>query len=414
MHPAHQAGATGQPAGQTYFFLSYAHLSPLQGLATDPDLEVRKFFDDLSEQLRPLVGAGPEDRVGFLDTELRPGTDWNEARTLALSAAHVFVPLYSATYFRNAWTQSELESFRARLKAVPVQGAHRHILPVLWDPLPPWEQRREIAAALAVAPDIEAYQKDGLRALSRFSMYRDEYSNVLARIAVEIADVATRRPLPLSPAPPPAPEPIPRDQAQFVVVVAALVREEVSSGADVEDYTDDATQWRPFHDADALPAAEYAASSAERLNLATYVTDVPAVGNLLDTRPAVLLIDPWYLDGAGQDRELAGVLRGLPPWAIPVIAFDAADRRTADQGARLAGRVEDLLQQMDRPPARQLRGLAEFVSDMPRLISEARRQYLKNAPMYPSHQIPSPRLRLLTGEQPSEPTFWERVDDHGS
>src|SRR5690242_19107514 len=111
--------------------------------------------------------------------------------------------------------------------------------------------------------------------MSRDELYLDEYRNVLARIAGEIADVATHHPLPPSPAPPPAPEPIPRDQAQFVVVVAAPVRDEVSSGADPEDYTDVATQWRPFHDADALPAAEYVASSAERLNLATYVTDVP-------------------------------------------------------------------------------------------------------------------------------------------
>lgn len=405
MHPAYQAGTTGQPAGQTYFFLSYAHLSPLEGPATEPDLEVQKFFGDLSRQLRPLVGITDERPVGFLDTELPPGTDWNEARTLALSAAHVFVPLYSATYFRNAWTQSELESFRARLKASPSTGKQRHIQPVLWDPLPPWEERREIAMAIAVAPDVEAYQKDGLRALSRFSMYRDVYHKVLQRIAVEIADVATHHPLNPSPAPSPTPEPIPREQAQFVVVVAAPVRDMVTADGDPEDYSNDATQWRPFHDVDALTAAEYVASSAERLNLATYVTDIPRVGKLLETRPAVLLIDPWFLDGAGQDRELASVLRGLPAWAIPVIAFDASDGRTADRGQQLADQVEDMLKELDRPPAKQLQGLAEFVSNLPRLISEARRQYLKNATMSPSHQIPSPRLRLITGDQSSGPTF---------
>lgn len=400
MHPVPQAGTTGQ----TYFFLSYAHLSPLQGLAADADIEVQKFFGDLSRQLRPLVGVAPDHPVGFLDTELPPGTDWDVARTEALSAAHVFVPLYSATYFKNAWTQSELESFQARLKAAPSAARHRHIQPVLWDPLPPWEQRPEIAEAVAVAPGVEAYQKDGLRALSRFSMYRDEYRGVLQRVATEIADVARHHPLTPSRAPSPTPAPILRDDAQFVVVVAAPVRAMLAAGRDRDGYTDDATQWRPFRDADALPAATYVASSAERLNLATYVTDISTVGDLFEKCPAVLLIDPWFLDGPGRDDDLDDVLRGLPPWAIPVIAYDAADRRTAERASRLAARVEDMLSTMDRPSAKQLHDLADFVSNMPWLISEARRQYLKKAPMDPSRKKSSPRQRLSTGDQPSDPT----------
>jgi FxsC-like protein len=396
-----QTVKTTRKHDEALFFLSYAHPSPLQGLEVDPDTEVQTFFADLSRELRSLVGLGEEHTVGFLDTQLPPGTDWNEARSQALSVAQVFIPLYSPTYFNNAWTLSELESFRARLKASSTPEVHRHVQPVLWDPLPPWEERSATEEALIVAPDMDAYTHDGLRALSRFSMYREEYRQVLGLIAAEVAGVSRTHPLAPSPAPPPTPEPIPRDSAQFVVVVAAPTSEELPPERDPAGYGSDATQWRPFSASDALPAAEYVASTAERLNLATYVTDFARVGDLLGTRPAVILIDPWILDGSWDERELATVLQRLPQWAIPVIALDDTGRRN-DRGAVLAVRVEDILLGIDRPPAKQLHGLSDFVSNMPRLISEARHQYLKNAPVPLPRQVSSPRLRLITGGRPPE------------
>jgi hypothetical protein len=286
----------------SYFFLSYAHLPPMQGVDADPDNDVQRFFADLSRALRPLVGVGEDEVVGFLDTELPPGANWKEARSQALGVVQVFVPLYSPAYFRNAWTLSELESFQGRLKAVPAPVAQRRIKPVLWVPLPPWESRDETQDALAIAPGVESYRHDGLRVLSRFSMYHDDYRTILGRLAQEIADVSTQHALAPSQAPPPVPDPIPRELAQFVVVVAAPDLARIPDGRDSGPYGTDPTQWRPFHDDEAIPLAAYAANTAERLNLATYVTDLDQIGDLLDVRPGVLLLDPWILAGSWPER----------------------------------------------------------------------------------------------------------------
>ena len=86
--------------------------------------------------------------MGFFDGQVNLGADLRRTLTDALSLAHVFVPLYSPNYFRNAWALGERESFRSRLARLAVGRAERHVLPVLWMPLPSWEDRPETIQAL--------------------------------------------------------------------------------------------------------------------------------------------------------------------------------------------------------------------------------------------------------------------------
>ncbi|GAA2362875.1 TIR-like protein FxsC [Dactylosporangium salmoneum] len=388
-----------------YFFLSYAHPSPLRGFEMQPDAEVLKFFTDLSRRLRAVAALREGQRVGFLDAELDPGADWDRARGRALSVAQVFVPLYSPTYFNSPGTLSELRWFRDRLAVLPPEEARPHVLPVLWDPLPPRpDSPPRTEDALAIAPDSAAYREDGMRVLSVFPMYEKEYDDVLGRIAAAINRVAHGHRLPPSPAPPPTPEPIPPDVAQFVVVVAAPTRDAPPPGREEAGYGRDAAHWQPFGAEGPLPAADYAASIAEQLRLATYVTDLDGVNDLLDTRPAIVLIDPWILAAGQGERALGGALRRLPGWAIPVIITDELGRNDA-RAVALAERVEAMLQAMDRPRPKRLHGLQEFRSGVRDLISEARRRYFKDAPGIPSGRTPSPRLRLMAEDRPPEPTF---------
>ncbi|MGI5236858.1 hypothetical protein [Dactylosporangium sp. CA-139066] len=110
-----------------YFFLSHAPPAPLSGSAADPDREVRRFFGDLSRQVRARVGAGAAEPVGFLEAEVRAGADRNAARIRALGSAQVFVPLYSPAYLENAFARGELaapgRSSRWRTRTTPACSA---------------------------------------------------------------------------------------------------------------------------------------------------------------------------------------------------------------------------------------------------------------------------------------------------
>ncbi|MEV4756102.1 TIR-like protein FxsC [Micromonospora sp. NPDC049559] len=397
----------------TYFFLSYAHSAPMvEDPRLDPDKWVKVFFDDLSAEIRGRIGLTEELPVGFFDGRLPMGADWKAALAEALGAAQVFVPLYSPGYFSNSWPLGELESFRRRLKASPAEQKYRHIAPVLWIPLPSWDQTAETREALELASDVPAYGENGLRALCMLSSYRSQYREILGRIAAEITEVAHRYPLPPSSVPPlDGVSEISRLDAEFVVVVAAPTRADEAAPHDPTVYAERSEHWRPFGAGQALPAASYVASTAERLGLATYVTGFSEVGDVLARRPAVILVDPWIIAGTAGEHDLAAVLKRLPQWAIPLIVTDARDPRNAERGARLAKRVTDMLAASGRPRTMQVRNLQDFVQVMPGLVTEARRQYLKNAPVFPPDQPRTRRPRLGGTELSDGSQARKRTDD---
>jgi hypothetical protein len=97
-----------------YFFLSYARSDPLAGNPDeDPNERVETFFADLSAAVRRHASADDED-VGFFDQGIPRGSDWKQFITRALSAAQVFVPLYSVEYLANSWPGRELTCFNKR------------------------------------------------------------------------------------------------------------------------------------------------------------------------------------------------------------------------------------------------------------------------------------------------------------
>ena len=99
-----------------YFFLSYARSDPLAGNAeTDPDELVERFFEDLTIAVRRQSSVRNETVSGFFDREIPVGSDWKHFITSAMSAAQVFVPLYSVGYLTNSWAGRELAYFRKRV-----------------------------------------------------------------------------------------------------------------------------------------------------------------------------------------------------------------------------------------------------------------------------------------------------------
>ncbi len=98
-----------------YFFLSYA---PLGSAGRKPGGGSEQAGRDVlrrsvSRRQASRVGRGRD--VGFFDQKIPRGADWKQFITRALSAAQVFVPLYSVGYLTNSWPGRELTCFTKRV-----------------------------------------------------------------------------------------------------------------------------------------------------------------------------------------------------------------------------------------------------------------------------------------------------------
>ncbi|MGB2571911.1 TIR-like protein FxsC [Micromonospora citrea] len=367
--------STAAPAGrQTYFFLSYAHSVPLSAaVRPDTDFWVNRFFQDLGAAVRRTARRTGELDVGFFDGLVDPGADLKRALTDALSVTHVFVPLYSPKYFSNPWALGERDSFHSRLRGLPPGRAARHVLPVLWLPLSPWEERPETAQALELArnpADRADYAENGLRALCKLSAYRRQYESVLAALAERVVAVAESDPLAPSRATTPASSTV-VDGGDTPLVITTV--------------TPHGARWRPYGDQHALAVADYVAATAERLGLPTRVVEIAEARARAPESPTVVLVD------ASVDPDDArAAVDALPRWAVPlVIAPDGA--RGDSTPETIAGSLQDAR----FPQVLPVREIVEFERSAPQLVIEARKLFLRHGPVDPPDgpAVPRPSLR---------------------
>jgi FxsC-like protein len=363
------------------FFVSYAHSAPTPEQAGETDPWVRTFFRDLQIRVDDRQGAGPEPLAGQIDQQIPLGMDWKAGLAEAIGHAQVLVPLYSPSYFTNAWALAELNAFRQRLAAAGVPD-DRRIIPVLWVPFPPWEQELpEVAAALELA-GVEAYRKNGLRALCMISSYSRPYGEVLNRVADRI--VATAAEGRLGPATGldlrlPTVE---TADTQFLVAVAAPAAERLPAERKPRGYGAGPDQWRPFAERQVVPLGEYAASIAQRLGLPTRIESVTDAAGLFGEHPAVLLIDPWFGTVKGGMETLRSTFEGLPPWVIPlVVVDDEGDPQYPERGTTLEQEVAATLMQARVRRWYVARRLHDFVERMQQVVVFARSQFFRSAPV---------------------------------
>lgn len=389
-------GATAGSRG-FYFFLSYAHTAPTSdGTRTDDvDVWVREFYYQLSHRVRELARPDPELDAGFFDDLLPAGSDWAAELTRALGLAEVFVPLYSPRYLSKAWPIREREAFQQRLSRGPAVS-RGHVVPVLWVPLPPWEEWPEVDDALALGSDVPEYTDNGLRALCMLTSYREQYVRMLTRLAGKIVDAAERSPV--GPSHVPAfdvttTEPELRTETPFVVAVSAPARSALPPLRAAGAYGTTGTLWRPFG-AEALPIAEYVATVAERLGLPTRIVDLGTGRFDSESGPGVLLIDPWTAASDDGAAMLRASISRLPKWVIPLVVIVADDPQFTERGAALGEQVVAMLAPGNVHRIHRIREVAELVALMPAIVVEARRQYLRNAVVFPPQGARSRRPRL--------------------
>jgi FxsC-like protein len=399
---------TIREARGTYFFLSYAHSPPTTEGVSDTDHWVTAFFHDLCEAVKAHAASDTGWDIGFYDDLLPPGSNWKARLADALSAAQVFVPLYSPAYLSRSWPLKERESFRRRLVAAgPVETDH--IVPVLWTPTPSAESRPELEDALLLGTDVPAYAANGLRALRMLGSYREQYDVIRRRLARRIVETAERSPL--RPSRAPSLDDIIESrygETSFVVAILAATADDPPPDHPPDAYARTAEGWRPFAGAEAVPAAEHAANVAERLGLPTRVVDFASGGGLLDRHPGLLLIDPWTLTDAGGRIALTAAADRLREWVTPVVLADQNDARLGERATKLADEVGDMLRRAGVHRVRRAREVEEFVQLLPSMVSDARRQYLRNAELIVPPKGPHVgRPRLVDRDAPTFVENWE-------
>ena len=374
-----------------YFFLSYAHSAPSASrFDAEADPSISAFFYDLQAAVLCLARPARDMRIGFFDQQIPPGTEIKTHLSHALGVAEVFVPLYSPAYFARSWPQREQAVFYKRLRAAAAAEPDRHIIPVLWNPLAPWERNPDVLRALGNQPDNTDYWDNGLRALSMLAAYRRSYELVLWWLAEEIVTVAEQLTLGPSPAPDlddvAVPDP---HEGRFLVALLgpdqATIPDEPAGGGN-------RLWWKAYTGRRFESVAEHAGIVAERLGLRTQVAEFTALEGLFDGAPAIVIVEPQILADRGVEY-LQSTFAGLPAWILPVILDPGGGPDSTHAVERVAALIGP-----QRTSATKIGSVDEFDEILPTLVARARRTYLRHGQVFPPDDSSPrpPRLRDTT------------------
>jgi FxsC-like protein len=371
-----------------YFFLSYARSDPLAGNPDeDPDEPIERFFSDLTDAVRRHASGGGEGVSGFYDQKIPVGSDWKQFITKALSAAQVFVPLYSVGYLTNSWPGRELACFKKRVEVAGRRNPLHRFVPVLWAPLAGVQYPPELRAALDSGLTEPDYADNGLRALLKLRSYHDLYQAVVDRMGAQIAEIAEHDPI--EPVEPEKVGDIEKARSAFQadrrlpvfnIEVAVPAVAGARSIRDPLAYGEAPEEWRPFPGQE-LPLAEYARQLIKRFDFEVRVAALGAAANPNRRRPGIIVIDPAFIADRTGRAALEAVAGTLPRWVQPLVVVAPDDEPTR----KLAARVIDILPTATALPAewsgraaRDVKSLDEFVSLVPVLVAEAERQYFRH------------------------------------
>lgn len=194
-----EVGGTVPPESdyESPFFLSYAHVRG--DSAGDADGYVKKFFDDLSDNVEVQISLPADVPVGYMDQTMQGGEEWTSELMHALGTCQILVALLSARYLKSEWCSREWRAFAQRtvrkrpgISVLPSQGC---IIPVLWaplrSPLPGHIKSRQL-----FSPDREPdsrvprqYRDNGVFGLMRMGAPNNSYEIVAWQLAKRIADI---------------------------------------------------------------------------------------------------------------------------------------------------------------------------------------------------------------------------------
>jgi FxsC-like protein len=175
------------------FFFSYAR--------SDNSPYLKRFFDDLSLEVRMLRGLPASAEVGFFDQrDLALGEDWDAALVAALQSVKVMIAIASPSYWKSEYCGTEWALFRARLAQATPAGAPAPPLlkPIVWWPFKIDELPAALTQGQLTFGDPQAvHNQRGLRyLLKQMREQESAYNELVESLAKQIVDAADANPVP--------------------------------------------------------------------------------------------------------------------------------------------------------------------------------------------------------------------------
>ncbi len=411
------ADYVSEPSGGPYFFLSYAHTpkhdrdDPL-----DPDRWVFQLYKDLCEHIISLSTIRPES-AGFMDREMRPGTDWPRRVSQALGNCRVFVPLYSPRYFLSESCGKEWFAFAKRSVDFGTRRGQvvDAIVPALWVTVHP-EKLPRVARSIQFDHQIlgTRYSEEGFYGIIKLDRYRDEYQEAVYRLAQRIIDVANHTQVASAP-----PGDFKSLQSPFGsndsgrladqrihITVAAPDKQNLPAGRSEGFYGATSRDWNPYPDESAESIADYTAQLTRCLGfepsvhmLADHAGDPSAA--IPPSGPCLLLVDPWESATIAHQERLRMLDEQAKPYVSLMVPWSNKDIETMNAHERLRSTLSQSLSRLrsEVPSDQRIAGtgiptLKMFGNLVPPLACHAGRAYLREAPAYPpaGPHIEKPRL----------------------
>jgi FxsC-like protein len=162
---------------------------------------LKRFFKDLTEQVRKLVG-GTADYVAFRDRiTMESGTDWPAGILDAMATSQVLVYLLSSDYIQSEFCGKELQAFLERVAEFKTLNKDAptplFIQPVIWVPLITADLPQPLGR---IQPEDDAFPADyAKRGLESLAKRRDKtaYNSVVETLAYRIVTAAAGDRLPI-------------------------------------------------------------------------------------------------------------------------------------------------------------------------------------------------------------------------
>jgi FxsC-like protein len=385
-----------------FFFLSYAHGPRADASGRDPDLWVAQLFDDLCEHIKSLADLPPGKKAGFMDRELRQGHEWPRRLSKALATCRVFVPLYSARYFKSEHCGKEWFAFNRRRLNYQAKSSQyiETIVPALWIPVRDGSLPEATTAVQYNSSDFgPLYAEHGFYGIMKVSRWREAYEEAVYLLARRIVDAAEASPLESGDLGQYESLPSafggygsrgPGDKILRVTIVAPS-RDELPVGRDASYYGQDVSEWNPYRQDSVRALADHAAELARSLSYTPDVGDLyrheaELLGAEPPSGPEVLLIDPW----AVLQPECREMLRSLDsvdkPWVQVVVVWNQKDAQMRAEAPQIRSALDAALPRKLKEgratSALAVRGvpsLEDFGMVLPTVIAAAGRHYLRSA-----------------------------------
>jgi hypothetical protein len=357
---------------------------------------VTTFFQHLSLRVGQLIGDSLDLEPGAMAEQLPLKGDLPTRVGAVLGAAEVLVPLYSPVYLRRPLPQAVRSAFQSRLDEAGPRRSAGHVQPVLWVPLPPGVRPEpdDLTEALSLGEGVPEYEENGLAALCRLALYREQYNVILGRLAERIVEVVRDRPLgPARSGLPFEVRPTTSGETTFQVGALTLVRGELTRDKAPAGYADSTLGWRPFAESEIDEVVQFTASKAELLGLGAVTIDLWSGSGSFAHSPGVALLDPWVLAAPGGRGRLQTAIKALPDWVVLFVLADENDPKYAAWGEDLFAEVVDMLSQHEMHIVKYARDASGYLQLVRSVVTLAGRQFLRRAPMPPRPTGPRPRLQ---------------------